>query len=77
MFNANFGGFHFWADPQNEMFLGSAISNIVLIGSVAKNLSYLTVFEILILIPNSLKLIATNIMETTDKILKHLRNCNC
>lgn len=52
------------------MFLGSAISNIVLIGTVAKNiLSYLTVFEILILIPSPLKLIATNIMETTDKIL--------
>lgn len=59
------------------MFLGSAISNIVLVGSVATNLSYLTVFEIVILIPNPLKLIATNIMETTDKILKLLRNCNC
>lgn len=59
------------------MFLGSAISNIVLVGSVATNLSYLTVFEIVILIPNPLKLIVTNIMETTDKILKLLRNCNC
>lgn len=59
------------------MFFGSVIFNIVLIGFVVKNLSYLIVFEILIFIFSLLKLIVINILEIIDKVLKFLRNCNC
>lgn len=40
------------------------------------NLNYLTIFKIIILIPNPLKLITTNIIKTTNKILKLLKNYN-